>query len=57
MRLWPWFPLISFPPACTKCHGDGRIHKPIKAGDFAVDALVTCPHCRGIGNGKASTVQ
>ncbi len=34
---------------CDKCHGKGKVHKPIKAGDFAVNALVTCPDCHGTG--------
>ncbi len=34
---------------CDKCNGKAKIHKPIKAGGFAVNALVTCPDCHGTG--------
>lgn len=34
---------------CDKCGGASKVHKPIKAGTFAVDAVVTCPDCRGTG--------
>jgi len=34
---------------CDTCRGTGKVHKPIAAGDFAIDAIVTCPECRGTG--------
>lgn len=47
--FWPQSSTNLLTRRCTTCKGQGRVHKPIAAGDFAVDAVVTCRGCRGSG--------